>query len=80
MFVAGKKCWAQSMKKWLLKNQLEEVAGFLLSIQPPLEMVFQLVATRALQAGTTQLPLGTVPTTMHIYPTHLARVRGWAES
>jgi hypothetical protein len=38
MLVAGKKCWAKSMKKWLLKNQPQEVAGFLLPIQSSLEM------------------------------------------
>jgi hypothetical protein len=38
MLVAGKKCWAGSMKKWILKNQPQEVASFLPSIQPPLEM------------------------------------------
>jgi hypothetical protein len=30
MFDAGKKCWAESMKKWLLKNQPQEVASFYL--------------------------------------------------
>jgi hypothetical protein len=38
MLVAGKKCWAGSVKKWLLKNQLEEVASSLLPIQSSLEM------------------------------------------
>jgi hypothetical protein len=38
MFVAGKKCWARFVKKWLLKNQPQEVAGFLLPIQLSLEM------------------------------------------
>jgi hypothetical protein len=33
MFVAGKKCWARSVKKWLLKNQPQEVACYLLPIQ-----------------------------------------------
>jgi hypothetical protein len=28
MLVAGKKCWAGSMKKWLLKNQPQEVVSF----------------------------------------------------
>jgi hypothetical protein len=32
MLTAGKKCWARSLKKWLLKNQPEEVAGSLLPI------------------------------------------------
>ncbi len=34
----GNKCWARSMKKWLLKNQPQEVAGSLLSIQSSLKM------------------------------------------
>ncbi len=38
MLAAGKKCWAGSVKKWLLKNQPEEVAGFLFPIQLLLEM------------------------------------------
>jgi hypothetical protein len=38
MLVAGKKCWAGSVKKWLFKNQPEEVASSLLSIQSSLEM------------------------------------------
>jgi hypothetical protein len=38
MLVAGKKCWAGSMKKWLLKNQPEELACSLLPIQSSLEM------------------------------------------
>jgi hypothetical protein len=41
MHVAGKKCRVGFMKKWLLKNQPEEVVGFLPSIQPSLEMVLQ---------------------------------------
>jgi hypothetical protein len=28
MLVTGKKCWAESVKKWLLKNQPQEVASF----------------------------------------------------
>ncbi len=32
MLAAGKECWAASVKKWLLKNQPEEVAGSLLPI------------------------------------------------
>jgi hypothetical protein len=35
---ARKKCWVGSVEKWLLKNQPEEVAGSLLSIQSSLEM------------------------------------------
>jgi hypothetical protein len=47
MLATGKKCWAGSMKKWLFKNQPQEVAGFLPLIQLPLETTPQLVATRA---------------------------------
>jgi hypothetical protein len=36
MLATGKKCWAGSVKKWLLKNQPQEVAGFLPLVQPPL--------------------------------------------
>jgi hypothetical protein len=39
MLAVGKKCWARSVKKWLLKNQPEEVVGFLPPVQPLLEMV-----------------------------------------
>jgi hypothetical protein len=28
MLTMGKKCWARFVKKWLLKNQPQEVAGF----------------------------------------------------
>jgi hypothetical protein len=38
MLAVGKKCWAGSVQKWLLKNQPEEVVGFLLPIQSLLEM------------------------------------------
>jgi hypothetical protein len=37
MLTTGKKCWVGSVKKWLLKNQPQEVAGFLPSIQLLLE-------------------------------------------
>ncbi len=37
MLVAGKKCWAGSVKKWLLKNQPQEVPSFRLPIQALLE-------------------------------------------
>jgi hypothetical protein len=37
MFATGKKCWVKSVKKWLLKNQPQEVAGSLPLIQPSLE-------------------------------------------
>jgi len=46
MLVAGKKCWAGSMKKWLFQNQPQEVADFLPPVQPPLETTPQLAATR----------------------------------
>ncbi len=68
------------MKKWLLKNQPQEVASFLPLVQPSLEMAPQFTTTRALQAKTTQLPLGTVIGTTHIHLTRLIRVKGWAES
>jgi hypothetical protein len=47
MLAAGKKCWAGSVKKWLLKNQPQEVAGSLLLVQLLLETAPQLVTTRA---------------------------------
>jgi hypothetical protein len=53
MLATEKKCWAGSVKNWLLKNQPQEVTGFLPSIQPSLEIALQLTATRALQARTT---------------------------
>jgi hypothetical protein len=49
MLDAGKKCWVGYVKKWLFKNQPQEVASFLPPVQPPLEMAPQLVATYALQ-------------------------------
>jgi hypothetical protein len=54
MFAARKKCWAASMKKWLFRNQLQEVASFLPPVQPSLEIALQLATTNALQAGTIQ--------------------------
>jgi hypothetical protein len=47
MLTMGKKCWARFVKKWLFKNQPQEVVGFLPPVQPPLEMAPQLAATRA---------------------------------
>jgi hypothetical protein len=76
MLVAGKKCWARFMKKCLLKNQPQEVAGFLPLVQPALKTVPPLTMTCALQAGIAQLPSGTVPRTMHIHLTRLTRVKG----
>jgi hypothetical protein len=37
MLVTRKKCWAGSVKKWLLQNQPQKVASFLPPTQPPLE-------------------------------------------
>jgi hypothetical protein len=54
MLVAGKKCWVGSVKQWLFRNQPQEVACFLPSVQPSLEMAPQPVATHALHAGTIQ--------------------------
>jgi hypothetical protein len=39
MLATGNKCWARSVKKWLLKNQPQGVAGSLPPVQPPLETV-----------------------------------------
>jgi hypothetical protein len=74
MLDTGKKCWAGSVKKWLLHNQPQEVTGFLPPIQSPLETTLQLVATRAFQAGTTELLLGIVLGSTHIHSTCLARL------
>jgi hypothetical protein len=79
-FATGKKCWAGSMKKWLLQNQPQEVVSFLPSVQPSLETMPQLATTLTFQARMALLPLGTVPETMHIHPTRLAGVRGWVEN
>jgi len=80
LFVTRIKCWARSVRKWLLQNQPREVAGFLPPIQPLLGTAPQLATTRAFQAGTAQSSLGMVSETMHIHLTHLAWVRGWAEN
>jgi hypothetical protein len=37
MLVAGNKCCVGSVKKWLLKNQSQEVVGSLFLVQPSLE-------------------------------------------
>ncbi len=74
MLVAGKKCWVGSMKKWLLHNQPQEVAGFLPPAQSPLETTLQFTTTHVLQAGTTELLLGTVPGSTHIHLTCLAKL------
>ncbi len=42
------------MKKWLLRNQPQEVVNFLPSVQPSLKMKPQPAVTHALHAGTTQ--------------------------
>ncbi len=80
MLAAGKKCWARSMKKWLLQNQPQEVASFLPLVQLSLETTPQLATTRALQVKTVQPSLGTALGTTHIHPTPLAGVKGWAKS
>ncbi len=48
MIVAGRKCWAGFVKKWLLQNQPQEVASFLPPAKSPLETTLQLATTRAL--------------------------------
>jgi len=50
MLAMGKKCLAESMKKWLLRNQPYEVASFLPPVQPSLETAPQFASTCALQA------------------------------
>jgi hypothetical protein len=54
MLAVRKKCWAGSVKKWLLKNQPQEMTGFLPLVQPSLQMVPQFATTHVIQAGTTQ--------------------------
>jgi hypothetical protein len=75
MLTVGKKCWVGSVKKWLFKNQPQEVACFLPMVQPSLETALQLATTCALQTKTTQLSLETTPRTTHIHPTRLVGVR-----
>jgi len=48
MLVMRKKCWAGFVKKWLFKNQPQEVA-ILLSVQLSLEMTPQPTTAHALQ-------------------------------
>jgi hypothetical protein len=48
MLAMGKKCWTRFVKKWLFRNQPQEVASFLPPIQPLLEMALQLAMTHAL--------------------------------
>jgi hypothetical protein len=60
MLAKRKKCWVGSMKKWLFKNQPQEVVGFFPLIQ----------LARALQVGIAQLPLRTVLGTTHVHLTH----------
>ncbi len=57
MLVTGMKCWAKSVKKWILKNQPQEVASFLPPVQLSLEMAPQFATIRGLQTKTAQLPL-----------------------
>ncbi len=54
MLATGKKCWVGSVKKWLLRNQPQEVTGFLPLVQSLLKMAPQLVTTHALHAETIQ--------------------------
>jgi hypothetical protein len=49
MLTARKKCCVGSVKKWLLKNQPQEVAGFLPPVQPLLETAPQHAVAHALQ-------------------------------
>jgi hypothetical protein len=51
MLVAGKKCWAGSVKKWLFQNQPQEVVSFLPPVQPLLETSLQLATTHAAPCG-----------------------------
>jgi hypothetical protein len=62
------------MKKWLLKNQPQEVASFLPLVQPSLEMAPQLAATRALQVSIVQPALEMTLETTHIHLTRLVGV------
>jgi hypothetical protein len=80
MLAAGKKCWAESMKRWLLKHQPQEVAGSLPPVQPSLEMVPRPIVTHALQVRTAQSSLEMAHGATHIHPTRLVWVRGRAES
>ncbi len=80
MLTTGKKCWARFVKKWLFKNQPQEMAGSLPLDQSSLKTMFQLATTRALQARATQLPLEMAPGRTHIHLTRLVGVRGWVES
>jgi hypothetical protein len=48
MLATRKKYWAGFVKKWLLKNQPQEVARFLPPVQSSLETAPQLATTRAL--------------------------------
>ncbi len=57
MLVVGKKCWVGFVKRWLLKNQPQEVASFLPPVQPPLEMAPQPTAAK----GSTNQEARTVP-------------------
>jgi hypothetical protein len=76
VLIEGKKCWAGFVKKWLFKNQPQEVAGSLPLVQSSLETAPQLAVTHALQVRTAQLSLEMAHGTTHIHPTHLVGVRG----
>ncbi len=80
MLVVGKKCWVQSVKKWLLENQSQEMAGSLPLVQPSLETAPQFIMTRAFQVKTVQSLLEMAPGTTHIHSTHLVGVRGQANN
>jgi hypothetical protein len=54
MLITGNKCWAGSVKKWLLRNQPQEVASFLPLVQLSLETTPQPATTHVLHAGNTQ--------------------------
>jgi hypothetical protein len=54
MLATGNKCWAKSVKKWLLRNQPQYMVGFLPLVQPSLEMAPQPIVTHAFHLGTTK--------------------------
>jgi hypothetical protein len=69
MLTAGKKCWVGSVKKWLLKNQPQEVVSFL-----PLVRL-----AHASQVGITQPPLETI-LGQRTYIRPVQQGWGWAKS
>jgi hypothetical protein len=68
------------MKKWIFKNQPQEVVGFMPLVQPSLEIAPQFAMTHVFQMRTIQLLFGTAPRTTHIHLTRLIVVKGWVES